>query len=128
MVTGNPVFDAIGSLAIGVLLLGVAVFVGIEVKALLVGQSTEPAQRDAMLRFLNARDEVAEVLNLITLQNGTDVVVAIKVRMGSVGAGRLGRLKMNQKWFTISPFCQNYLRPSLPNQALTRLRSRLEIG
>ena len=81
MVTGNPVYDAIGSLAIGVLLLGVAVFVGIEVKALLVGQSAEPAQRDAILRFLNARDEIAEVLNLITLQNGADVVVAVKVRM-----------------------------------------------
>ena len=81
MFTGNPVYDAIGSLAIGTLLLGVAVFVGIEVKALLVGQSAEPAQRDAILHFLNARDEIAEVLNLITLQNGADVVVAVKVRM-----------------------------------------------
>ena len=81
MLTGNLVYDAIGSLAIGVLLLGVAVFVGIEVKALLVGQSTEPAQREALLRFLNARHEVAEVLNLIALQNGADVVVAVKVRM-----------------------------------------------
>ena len=81
MLTSNPVYDALGSLAIGVLLLGVAIFVGIEVKALLVGQSTDPATRDAMLRFLNARAEVAEVFNLITLQNGADVVVAVKARM-----------------------------------------------
>jgi cation diffusion facilitator family transporter len=81
VLTGNPVYDALGSLAIGVLLLGVAIFVGIEVKALLVGQSTDPATRDAMLRFLNARAEVAEVFNLITLQNGDDVVVAVKARM-----------------------------------------------
>jgi cation diffusion facilitator family transporter len=81
MLTGNPVYDALGSLAIGVLLLGVAIFVGIEVKALLVGQSTDPATRDAMLRFLDARAEVAEVFNLITLQNGADVVVAVKARM-----------------------------------------------
>lgn len=81
MLTGNPVYDALGSLAIGLLLLIVAVFVGIEVKALLVGQSAEPALQEEIGRFLTARDEVAEVLNLITLQNGADVVVAVKARM-----------------------------------------------
>jgi cation diffusion facilitator family transporter len=81
MLTGNPVYDALGSLAIGVLLLVVAALVGIEVKALLVGQSAEPALQEEVLRFLIEREEVAEVLNLITLQNGADVVVAIKARM-----------------------------------------------
>ena len=81
MVTGNPVYDALGSLAIGMLLIGVALFVGIEVTSLLVGQSAEPATHAAMLRFLQERDEVAEVYNLITLQNGADVVVAVKARM-----------------------------------------------
>jgi len=32
-------------------------------------------------RFLIVREEIAEVLNLITLQNGADVVVAVKARM-----------------------------------------------
>jgi cation diffusion facilitator family transporter len=81
MLTGNPVYDALGSLAIGILLLVVAVFVGIEVKALLVGQSADPTMQDDIHRFLMAREEVAEVLNLITLQNGADVVVAVKARM-----------------------------------------------
>jgi divalent metal cation (Fe/Co/Zn/Cd) transporter len=81
MLTGDPFYDALGSLAIGLLLLGVAAFVGIEVKALLVGQSVEPALRDAMFRFLAERSEISEVLDLITLQNGADVVVAVKARM-----------------------------------------------
>lgn len=81
MITGNPVFDAIGSLAIGVLLLVVAVFIGVEVKALLVGQSADPGTREGLQRFLAARPEVAEVLHLITLQNGEDLVVAVKARM-----------------------------------------------
>lgn len=81
MVTGNPFYDALGSLAIGVLLLIVAVLVGIEIKALLVGQSAEPKLRKEVFRFLSEREEVVEVLNLITLQNGADVVVAVKARM-----------------------------------------------
>ena len=81
MLTGNPIYDALGSLAIGLLLLVVAAFVGLEVTALLVGQSADPALRKAMLRFLEEREEIAEVFNLITLQNGDDVVVAVKARM-----------------------------------------------
>ena len=43
VVTGNPLWDAIGTIAIGVLLIVVAVFVAIEVKAMLIGQSVDPA-------------------------------------------------------------------------------------
>ena len=81
MATGNPFYDALGSIVIGVLLLIVAVGVGVETKALLVGQSAEPALRREIRRFLGGRGEVAEVLNLITLQHGAYVVVAIKARM-----------------------------------------------
>ena len=79
--SGNPMFDAIGSLAIGVLLVVVAVFVAIEVKALLIGQSVEPETKAAILQFLNARPEIARVFNLITLQLGSEVMVAIKAEM-----------------------------------------------
>ena len=86
MVTGNPLYDALGSLAIGVLLLVVAVCVGIEVKALLVGQSAEPGLRRDIRRFLDGREEIAEVLNLITMQLGADVVIAVKARMREGGS------------------------------------------
>ena len=81
MLTGNPLYDALGSLAIGVLLLIVAVCVGVEVKTLLVGQSAEPGLRQEIHRFLEGREEIAAVLNLITLQHGDDVVIAVKARM-----------------------------------------------
>ena len=81
MLTGNPIFDAIGTVAIGVLLIVVAVLVANEVKALLIGQGIEPRRRAELLAFLNSRPEVAEVLNLITLQMGPDVMVAVKARM-----------------------------------------------
>jgi cation diffusion facilitator family transporter len=81
MLTGNPIFDALGTMVIGALLLVVAVLLAIEVKALLIGQGVEPRRRGELLSFLNDRPEVAEVLNLITLQMGPDVMVAVKARM-----------------------------------------------
>ena len=80
-ITGNPLFDAIGTLAIGVLLVVIAVFIAIEVKALLIGQSVDPEMKAEILRFLAARPEVARVFNLVTLQLGQDVMVAIKAEM-----------------------------------------------
>lgn len=81
MATGDPVFDAAGSIAIGVLLVGVAMGVGAEIKSLLIGESVEPAVRQAMEDFLRARPEVEEVFSLLTLQLGDDVMVAVKARM-----------------------------------------------
>ncbi|BDU22612.1 cation diffusion facilitator family transporter [Dyella sp. GSA-30] len=81
MITGNLLFDATGTIAIGILLVIVAVAVANEVKALLIGQGVEPEQREALIAFLNARPEVDAVLNLLTLQMGPDVMVAVKARM-----------------------------------------------
>ena len=83
MLTGNPMYDAAGSIGIGILLVIIAVFVGVEVKSLLVGQGVEDIVRRDMLTFLNNRDEIDEVLNLLTLQLGADVMVAVKARMES---------------------------------------------
>lgn len=81
-ITGNPVFDAIGSIMIGALLVIVAVLVAVEVKALLVGQGVEPALRQEMVDFLQAQPKVESVLELLTLHMGADVMVAVKAKMG----------------------------------------------
>jgi len=88
--SGNPVFDAWGSIAIGVLLCLIAVFVAREVASLLVGQSVEPRLREAISDFVRAQPEVDRMFNLITLQLGPDVMVAIKAQMrGELSAGEL---------------------------------------
>jgi cation diffusion facilitator family transporter len=81
MLTGNPLFDALGTIAIGVVLILVAIAVGIEVKSLLIGESAEPETVAAIRDFLAARPEVAEVYRLITLQLGLELMVAVKARM-----------------------------------------------
>jgi cation diffusion facilitator family transporter len=81
VVTGNPMWDAIGTLAIGVLLIVVAVFVAIEVKAMLIGQSADPEVSTAIKAFFEERAEIARVYSLITLQLGNDLMVAVKVQL-----------------------------------------------
>ncbi len=81
MVTGNPMWDAIGSISIGVLLILVAVLIGIEVKSLLIGQSAEPQVQAALRGHLEAQPQVAQVYNVITQQLGSDLMVAVKARM-----------------------------------------------
>jgi len=87
-VTGNPLWDAIGTISIGVLLLVVAVFVAIEVKELLIGQSVEPRELEQMRAFLRSRPEISELYNLLTMQFGPDAMVAIKAKMVNAGSER----------------------------------------
>jgi cation diffusion facilitator family transporter len=85
VVTGNPLWDAIGTVMIGALLIVVAVFVAVEIKAMLIGQSADPIVSQDMQRFLEQRPEIARVFNLITLQLGNDVMVSAKVQMAAGG-------------------------------------------
>jgi cation diffusion facilitator family transporter len=79
--TGNPVFDAIGSIVIGVVLVCVSVFVAIRIKALIVGSSAEDDLQQAIRADIDADPNIDELLNAITMQLGPDVMLALKVRM-----------------------------------------------
>lgn len=81
MVTGNPIFDAVGSIGIGVLLVIISGFLAVKIKGLLIGQSVDAEVRADIKEFLESQPEITEVLNLITLQLGSRIMVAVKVKM-----------------------------------------------
>jgi cation diffusion facilitator family transporter len=79
--TGNPMWDALGTVAIGVLLVVVAVLVAIEVKAMLIGQSMDPHRQREIRAYLEHREEIAHIISLITLQLGNQALVSVQARM-----------------------------------------------
>lgn len=83
-VTGNPVFDAIGSIGIGALLIIISIFLAVKIKSLLIGQSADEETIAAIRLSLESRPEIDQVLNLITLQLGSQIMVAVKAKMKNV--------------------------------------------
>ena len=84
IVTGNTIFDAIGSIGIGILLIIVSFFLAVKVKSLLIGQSADSKTCEEVKTFLEARPEIDRILNLITFQLGSQIMIAIKAKMTEV--------------------------------------------
>ncbi len=80
IVTGEPMWDGIGTIAIGVLLVLVAVILGIETKSLLVGEGASPSDNTKILAALNGHPQVEAVIHMKTLYLGPDeLLVAAKI-------------------------------------------------
>lgn len=82
-VTGDARYDAIGSICIGVVLIFVSVFIAIRIKSLIVGRSAEPQLRKLIDRIIAEDPATERLLNTITLQVGTKIMLAVKIRMDS---------------------------------------------
>lgn len=96
VVTGNPMWDAAGTVAIGVLLIVVAVLVAIEVKAMLIGQSMDPERQVQLRSFLEGRPEIDSLVSLITLQLGNQVMVSVQARMREQADARVLVSQVNE--------------------------------
>lgn len=84
VITGNSVWDGIGTLFIGALLIAVAVALGIETKSLLVGEGANPADRDAIVSAILDGPEIERIIHLKTLYLGPDeLLVAAKLAFGA---------------------------------------------
>ncbi|MEV0148188.1 MULTISPECIES: cation diffusion facilitator family transporter [unclassified Nonomuraea] len=80
VITGNPVWDAIGTIMIGLLLAVIAIILAIETKSLLLGESATPEMERQICEALEAADEVERVIHMRTLHLGPEeLLVAAKI-------------------------------------------------
>ena len=80
VITGNGVWDGVGSLAIGALLAGVAVILAVETKSLLIGESASADVERLIVAALEAGNGVERVIHLRTLHMGPEsLLVAAKI-------------------------------------------------
>ena len=78
--TGDGHWDGYGSVAIGLVLVGVAVFLAREVQSLLIGESADGAIAETIDNIVRDGVEYRRVLHLITVQQGPgEVMVAVKL-------------------------------------------------
>lgn len=75
-ITGNPAFDALASIFIGVVLVLTAVVLAIESKNLLIGESADPTIVAEIQGILGSDERIAGVNEVATLHMGPDFIVA----------------------------------------------------
>ncbi|SEB48756.1 cation diffusion facilitator family transporter [Paramicrobacterium humi] len=79
-ITGNAVFDAIGTLFIGALLVLVAIVLGIETKSLLVGEGATLEDHKRIVAAIESSDEIEKLIHIKTLYVGPEeLLVAAKL-------------------------------------------------
>lgn len=80
IVTGDPVWDGIGTVAIGVLLGIIAIVLMVEMKSLLIGEGATATQEQAILDALAGTDDVERVIHCRTQYLGPEeLLVAAKI-------------------------------------------------
>jgi len=82
--TNDGRWDAIGSLAIGVVLVGVAIFLAREIKSLLVGEAADPVLVETIRELAAVEPSVEKVIRVLSIQQGPgEILVAMKLKFKS---------------------------------------------
>ena len=82
VLTDEPRFDGAATLAIGVLLVAIAVILVVEMKSLLIGEAASPEQQRAVQDAIEDAPGVRSLLHMRTLHLGPDeLLVAAKIEL-----------------------------------------------
>ena len=89
VVTHDPIWDAIGTLAIGGLLVLVAIVLGLETSSLLVGEGATAEDTGKIRKALKNTDGVESVIHMKTLYLGPDeLMVGAKIAVAEKATGK----------------------------------------
>ena len=81
-ITGDPRFDALGSVAIGLLLGVIAVFLAGEMKSLLIGEAATPRKKALIAAAIEGQEGVLRIIHLRTQHIGPEeILVGSKVAL-----------------------------------------------
>jgi cation diffusion facilitator family transporter len=116
--TGDPLWDALGTLAIGVLLAVVAVVLGMEMYSLLVGEAASPEQQAAIREAILSTDGVARLVQLRTMHLGPDDVLV-------VGGVQIDRDRSSDDAAAVIDQAQARVREALPTARVIYLEPDL---
>lgn len=91
LITGDGIWDAVGTASIGLLLVSIAVVLAIETKSLLLGEAATADDQAAIETALTGGDGVERIIHMKTLHLGPDeLLVAAKIAVApGVAAGQL---------------------------------------
>ncbi len=88
VVTGDGRWDGVGAISIGLLLVVIAIFLSMEMSAMLVGESALPEEVEAIRAALESSDGVLRVIHLRTVHTGPDeLLVAAKIAVAHSATG-----------------------------------------
>ena len=82
-ISGNPIFDAIGSMCIGVVLIVISVLLTLRMQSLLVGRSADPLIQEAIDKVIRDNEDIEKVFKTITMQMGPYTMLAAKIKLRS---------------------------------------------
>jgi len=83
--SGNPVWDAIGSLAIGVLLVAVAFVLARETKSLLIGEAPSQDYEPVIRKIIDETAPGVQMIRFVSQQVGaSQVLISMKVHPGPI--------------------------------------------
>jgi cation diffusion facilitator family transporter len=88
LITGDGVWDAVGTMMIGLLLVAIAVVLAIETKSLLLGEAATPADLAAIEASLTAGAGVDRIIHMKTMHLGPEeLLVAAKIAVTPEATG-----------------------------------------
>jgi len=80
-ITGKALFDALGSIGVGMVMMATAMLTLREIKSLIVGEAARPRDRGAIRAWLEAGPEIEQIVSLMVLRWSDSFVVAVQARL-----------------------------------------------
>lgn len=120
-ITGNPIFDGLASIVIGLILIWVAIMLGRETRDLLLGAAAPPRVRKEIDAAIRSFPQVERVTRVLTMQLGLDsLLVTGELRLADdLTTDELENVlqEITARIRSVAPDVQNvYLEPSPPSR------------